>query len=193
MNQQWLIYLVFGQLVLVLLLAQIVFFPSDNQLKKDWFASEVAVLVSPHSLREYIEHGENPYVLIDVREKEHYELGHIIGAYNIPPDDNMIAAFKELQVKYPDQELLIYCYTQVCMRGRKVGKELAKHGIYVREIGIGFQEWKNDWQRWNYEWEWPHIQIDTLIQTGKERGTYIPDTNKLLQPGGCSANKAFGC
>ena len=164
---------------------------SGDTLKRLHYETEAATLVSPHGLREKMEHGENPYLLVDVREKEHYVLGHITEAVNIPPDGDMVEAFRELQKKHPEKELLIYCYTEVCMRGRKVGRELAKNGIFVRELGIGFQEWKYDWKKWNYEWEWEHVDMQPLITTGEKPGVLILEKGKEKE--GCSANAGFSC
>ena len=182
----WII--IIGNLVITLALTLHITSPSDKTLKTLHYETETAVLVSPHALREDMEHGENPYVIIDTREPEHYKLGHITGAINIPPDNDMVTEFKEIIKKYPDKEVLIYCYTSVCMRGRKVGKELASNGVYVRELGVGFQEWKNDWKSWNYEWE--KINIQPLITEGEEPGIFIPTKHKKE---GCAVNEDFSC
>ena len=179
---------------LMLLVSLVVYItsPSQENLRKIHYETETATLVSPHGLRERMEEGKNPYVIVDVREKEHYILGHITGALSIPPKGDIVKKFKEIQVKNPNKELLIYCYTQVCMRGRKVGRELAKHGVYVRELGIGFQEWKNDWKKWNYEWEWEHIDMTPLITIGEKPGVFIPELGKHKKEG-CGTSETFSC
>ena len=178
------------QSILILVLLAVVFFPSEDKLKKDYYTSEVATLVSPHSLREEILHGTNPYVLVDTRDNISYERGHIVGAINIIPDANMVSKFKNLQKENKGKEILIYCYTQVCMRGRKVGKELAENGIYVRELGIGFNEWKNFWRNWNYENEWNEINIFDYIRIGQEPGVFR--NIKPLNTSSCGTGE-FGC
>ena len=178
--------------VFLLFVGYRVFFPSDNVWKNIHYSSEVAALVSPHNLRELIEEGTNPYTLVDVREPEHYELGHIIGAINIPPDARMVESFRELEDE--GKNILVYCYTEVCMRGRKVGKELAENGIYVKELGIGFGEWKNGWREWNYEWEIPEINIDELIVVGSEPGMYTVTLEGVLKgSSGCGSRPGYEC
>ena len=180
-------------IIAVIFLAKEVYFPSQNSLKKHYYTSQVATLVSPHSLREKILHGENPYVIVDTRDRESYINGHIVGAYNIEPGENMVYEFKGIQAKYPNKPILIYCYTEVCMRGRKVGKELAKNGIYVYELGIGFNEWKNFWTKWNYENEWETVDIQKYITIGDELGEFKAQKKDLLKPASCSSAPGYEC
>lgn len=188
-----LIGVVLLQMVLTGVLLFRIYMPTEAQLRAEHYATETATLVSPHSLREKIEHGENSYILIDVRTPEHYKFGHIIGAVNIPAGSDMIEKFKNLKKQNPNKEILMYCYTQVCMLGRKVGNELAKRGVSVRELGIGFHEWKHYWWNWNYEWEWQDIFIDKLIVTGEQPGEYVPDLETLFKGSGCSQEAGYDC
>ena len=181
------------QSVLLSALALRVYMPSEATLRSGYYAAETATLVSPHHLREVIERGENPFVLVDVRKPEHYALGHIIGAVNIPAESDMAEKFRVLQKENPDKKILVYCYTQVCMLGRTVGNELARHGISVRELGVGFHEWKHYWREWNYAWEWDDIAIDELVAIGSTPGTYIPDLMKMFQDSGCGSEPGYDC
>ena len=192
-NKDTIIYtLVIINVLVTIFLVQKVILPTETDLRNSYYKSEVATLVSPHSLRELIHHGENPYVLVDVREYEDYLRGHIVGSINIVPGDGMVKSFKELQETYKGKEILIYCYTQVCLRGRKVGKELIKNGISVKELGIGYNEWEFFWKEWNYDNEWASINIRDYIRRGKEPGFYKVDFNPL-KPSTCAADQKFGC
>ena len=179
-------------ILISVLLVRAVFFPSENELRYDYYSSEVATLISPHSLREDILHASSPYVIVDVRSQLDYEAGHIVGAVSVIPGDSMYDEIRNLQRENPDKEILTYCYTQVCMLGRKVGKALAEEGIYVRELGVGFNEWKNFWKNWNYEREWDTVNIDEYIKVGPEPGVF---KNPLLIPknNSCAPGSTFSC
>lgn len=47
-------------------------------------------------------------IIIDVREKSEYDLGHVEGAVNIPPQELMAGA-QALQDIPKDTELILYC------------------------------------------------------------------------------------
>lgn len=193
MNLKYIYIILFIQIIAIVFLFWMLLFPTENALRKNYYASEVATLVSPHSLRENILHDEVPYVIVDVREKEDYLAGHIIGAINIIPGEGMVKEFRVLQKENKNREILTYCYTQVCMRGRKVGEKLASNGIYVRELGIGFNEWKNFWKNWNYEKEWKDIDINKYIQTGENPGEFANPIKKNLLDSGCSEDSKYSC
>ena len=181
------------QTIAIIFLFWVIFFPTENMLKKAYYDSEVATLVSPHSLREDILHNTVSYVIVDVREKDDYLRGHIIGAINIVPGPGMVEKFKELEKENLNKKILTYCYTQVCLRGRKVGRELADSGVYVKELGIGFNDWKNFWRQWNYESEWSGININEYIQTGETPGKFANPIEKDLLDSGCSADAKYSC
>ena len=187
------IFLIILNLLISAFLVQKTFFPTNDDLRKVYYTTQVATLVSPHTLRELILHGENPYVIVDVREKEDYLKGHIVGAINIVPGETMINSFKKLQSENIGKEILIYCYTEVCMRGRKVGKELIKNGISVMELGIGYNEWENFWKHWNYPNEWDSINIYDYIRYGDEPGRFKTELKLELKLDNCSVDQKFGC
>lgn len=171
--------------------------PSEASLIAEFYATENAVHVSPHSLRKEMAKGEMSFTLVDLRSAQEYEAGHISGAVNIPaykdPDtsaykevDRIVAAFRALPTGKP---AVVYCYSIPCMTGRKVGKILADHGIYVKHLGIGWNEWKYDWKSWNHEHEWENTKPEDYISKGKEPGksTAAPS----ITP--CSINETTGC
>ncbi len=178
---------------LLLILFQREFFPTEHNSREDFYNGTVATLVSPHHLREELERGNaKKYLIIDTRQREDYLAGHIITAINIEPTHTMVDEFKEVMQKYPEREVVVYCYTHVCMRGKKIGKTLAENGVYVRELGIGFNEWKNFWREWNYESEWSDIQIEEFIHEGEEPGE-VEVKNTPFQESGCSTIPGYEC
>lgn len=153
--------------------------PGDK-LIEGYYETENAVLVSPHSIRKKIGLGNEDFALVDLRSSEEYEAGHIVGAINIPaysnPDEsdyssvNRIASsFRELKEQNPEKEIIVYCYSTPCMTGRKIGMMLAENGVYVKHLGIGWNEWKYYWNLWNHDLE-TQVNPGDYIALGNEPG-----------------------
>ncbi len=171
---------------------------SENELIKDFYLTENAVHVSPHSLRGKMDKGINDYILVDLRSAEEYENEHIAGAVNIPAykdkdtsdygaADRILSSFTALP---KDKEIIVYCYSIPCMTGRKIGKMLSENGIYVKHLGIGWNEWRHFWQLWNHEHEWNTTAVQDYISSGKEPG--IPKV-KINSSSACPISGEFGC
>ncbi|MDO8660628.1 MAG: rhodanese-like domain-containing protein [Candidatus Woesearchaeota archaeon] len=170
--------------------------PSENDLIKEFYAVENAVHVSPHSLRKKIDSGVANFVLVDLRSQEEYEKEHIAGAINIPAYkdkdtsdygavERIVTAFAQLP---KDKEIITYCYSIPCMTSRKIGKMLAENDIYVKALGIGWNEWRYFWTLWNHEHEWNQTLASDYVVSGLEPG--VP---KLRGEGGVCAVGQFGC
>lgn len=172
---------------------------AEEQLIKDYYDTENLVSVSPHGMRLKMDAGEFNSILVDLRSAEEYELGHITGAVNIPaykdkntPDYGAVERIvKSFELIPKDKEIITYCYSIVCMTSRKVGKMLAEHGIFVKHLNIGWNEWKNDWQSWNHQHEWFVTWPYQYITAGKEPGE-IKVRKDNVENAGCPAN-GFGC
>lgn len=173
---------------------------SQNDLIADYYATENAVHVSPHSLRKDISQGKDTFVLVDLRSQEEYEKEHIIGAVNIPAYkdkdtsdygavDRIVSSFQELKSENPGKNIIVYCYSTPCMTGRKVGAMLADKGIYAKHLGIGWNEWRYQWNAWNHEHEWNITDVENYIAQGSEPGFY----NGTNYTKGCPAVGGFGC
>lgn len=145
----------------------------------EFYATENAVHVSPHSLRKKMAEGVKDFVLVDLRSAQEYAKEHIAGAINIPaykdPDhsaydevDRIVGAFRELPA---DKPVIVYCYSIPCMTGRKIGHMLAKHDIYVQHLGIGWNEWRYFWNLWNHEGEWTKTNVLDFVVSGSKPGT----------------------
>lgn len=174
--------------------------PTTQDRISDFYLTENAVHVSPHTVRKKMDKGETDFVLVDVRSPQEYEKEHVIGAINIPAykdpntsvsidteqeeKDRIIAAFRQLGT---EKEIIVYCYSMPCMTGRKIGKLLAEHDIYVKALGIGWNEWRYYWSLWNHDGEEPTVVTD-YIATGKEPG--IPKVRDIFSP--CKVGE-LGC
>ncbi len=151
---------------------------SQDSLIRDFYLTENAVHVSPHGLRVKMDKGIDDFVLVDLRSNEEYENEHVIGAINIPiyknketpaydEEGRLIEEFSKLP---KDKDIIVYCYSIPCMSGRKAGKILAEERIYVKHLGIGWNEWRYSWASWNHEFEWDASNVSDYIASGKEPG-----------------------
>lgn len=165
-----------------------------EELRKDYYYTETATLVSPHTMRLKMDNGEVDFVLIDVRAAEDYQRGHIRGAINIPFDGSPATIEKFRQAleegnKQRRSYAIIYCYSSVCMLGRKTGQELSKHGISVKELGVGYNDWEQQHKVWNNPGE--VYDISRYIIRGPEAGELKPSQDFLNRP--CSVDEKYSC
>lgn len=169
--------------------------PTQEDLIREFYEVETAVNVSPHGLRKHIENVGDSVILVDLRSQEEYETEHIIGAINIPayatPDksdygavDRIVNAFKELP---QDKEIIVYCYSAPCMTGKKIGKMLTEHDIYVKHLGIGWNEWRYHWNLWNHDGE-TKVNPADYVASGPEPGEFKEEGGSV-----CPIKGNFGC
>ncbi len=171
---------------------------TDAEYIKEFYLSENAVHISPHSLRGKMDNGISGYTLVDLRSAEEYEQEHIIGAVSIPAySDKDTAAYGDVErivlsfAALPKgKDIIVYCYSTPCMTGRKVGKMLAEQGIYVKHLGIGWNEWRYFWNLWNHEHEWNTTVVEDYISSGKEPGK---PKLKVNATAACPISGEFGC
>ena len=82
--------------------------------------------------------SESGYIIIDAREQDEYDEGHIPGAILIPYGEVADRAEKEL----PDKDQLILVYCRSGRRSKIAAEELVKLGYTnVKEFG-GIIDWK---------------------------------------------------
>jgi len=163
---------------------------TNEALIADFYRTENAVHVSPHSIRGKMDKGDKSYVLVDLRSPQEYAREHVVGAVNIPAykdpntpayeeKDRITAAFRALPA---GKDVIVYCYSMPCMTGRKIGLMLAENGIFVKHLGIGWNEWRHFWTLWNHEHEWASTTPQMYVATGTEPG--IPMQRSLPAPCG---------
>lgn len=121
-----------------------------NQRISTFYEDEMAVAVSPVTVRKLIDKKDTNYVLVDLRSKKEYDTEHIVTAVNIPAvslnADQIVAQFRLLP---KDKQIIVHCYSAYCTLGREIGRLLSRHGIFVKEMNIGWSEWKYYWALWN--------------------------------------------
>lgn len=156
--------------------------PTNDDLIKNFYLTENAVHVSPHTVRKNMDKGDLSILLVDLRSRQEYEKEHVVGAVNIPAyrdpntsisldteKDEKTRIIKAFQNLPKDKNIVVYCYSMPCMTGRKVGKLLSDNGIFVKHLGIGWNEWRYYWNLWNHDGENP-TTVEDYIVSGKDPG-----------------------
>jgi phage shock protein E len=93
--------------------------------------------VTPEKAKEIMD-SETGYIILDVRQRNEYEAGHIKGAILIP--DNEIEKRAETELTDKNQAILVYCRSG--RRSAKAADLLAKLG-YTNVINFGgILDWK---------------------------------------------------
>ena len=107
----------------------------DGQKAKEFFEHKIAFTTGPVELSRMLKDGHTN--VIDVREAEDYEKGHIPGAVNIPHGtwDNPHGLAR-------DKFNVVYCYTQQCHLAAKACALFAAKWFPVMELEGGFEVWK---------------------------------------------------
>jgi rhodanese-related sulfurtransferase len=122
----------------------------DDSRIANFYADEMATVVSPQTIKKYIDEDNKDYILVDLRSKPEYDKEHIKNAINIPAsslnEDELVAAFKQLGT---DKQVIVHCYSAYCTLGRQVGNTLAQNGVFVKEMTAGWSEWRYHWDLWN--------------------------------------------
>src|SRR5215469_9061202 len=107
----------------------------DPQKAKAYFENKIAFTTGPIELARMIESGQ--VNVVDVREEEDYEEGHIPGAINLPHD-----AWDSPQGLAKDKTNVVYCYSQQCHLAANACATFAAKGYPVMELEGGFNTWE---------------------------------------------------
>jgi len=161
-----------------------------NELRAQYFASEVATMVSPHNIRERMSHGDDSFILVDVRAEEDYVREHVAGSINIDTSRDLDVILEDFKALPDNKQVIIYCYSAACMNGRKAGNFLAGNGVYVQEMTIGWNEWRYGWKIWNYDTEWDEYKVEDYVVEGSEPGE-INAENGIPKP--CPIGGSLSC
>jgi len=130
----------------------------DPSKARTYFEQKVALTTGPVELDQLLKQDANQVTVVDVREAEDYEKGHIPGAINLPKTrwDSAAGLSK-------DKNNVVYCYSQVCHLAAKACVAFASKGFPVMELEGGFEGWKH------YEMEIEHESSNRMKQTsGRE-------------------------
>ncbi len=84
-----------------------------------------------------VEKGDPGLLLIDIRAREEYEVGHIRGAVSMPLDE-----IDRRHLELPrEREVVTYCYNQHCHLSARAALKLLEYGILAKEMNVGWKEW----------------------------------------------------
>jgi rhodanese-related sulfurtransferase len=78
-------------------------------------------------------------VVVDARETEDYEMGHMPGALNLPPSQ-----WQDCARLCEDVLNIIYGYSERCQLAARAGRTFAGKGYQVIEMAGGFEAWKSN-------------------------------------------------
>ena len=110
----------------------------DPQGAQEYFRRKTSYSTGPVELSHALDAGED-LVVIDVREAEDYEKGHIPGSVNLPR-----ARWSSHEGLHEGVPNVVVCYTAVCHLAATAGLEFAKAGFPVMEMDGGFEAWKEN-------------------------------------------------
>lgn len=109
-----------------------------------FFTKIMAFTTGPVELKEMIKN--NAVRVLDVRDREDYDKGHIPTAVSMPRNE-MDTRHNELS---KDELYVVYCYNQQCHLGACACRFLAVNDYHAIHLDGGFDVWKNDF---NFEVE----------------------------------------
>ncbi len=139
--------------------------------------------------------GQQPAVLIDVREKEEFRDGHLAGALSLP------RGFLEMQVEaaVPEKDRPIIAYCQSGTRSLLAGGLLKEMGYSdVRSMAGGYGAWKGAGKPWEQPFRFTQEQLERysrhflLGEVGEEGQAKLLQSRVLcLGAGGLGSPVAF--
>lgn len=111
---------------------------NDPAKAKEYFLDKITFTTGPVELSHALEQGAD-IVVVDVREQEDYEKGHIPGSINLPQDkwDTQEGLSK-------DKLNVLCCYAHVCHLAATAAVQFAGAGFSVMEMDGGFEAWKEN-------------------------------------------------
>jgi rhodanese-related sulfurtransferase len=95
--------------------------------------------LEPLSVNDLVDRMRSGLVtVVDVRPKEEYAAGHLLGAINVP-----LAEIEKNLTKLPrDREIIAYCRGPFCVLSFEAVARLRSEGLKARRLETGFPEWK---------------------------------------------------
>ncbi len=132
-------YSTFFVLILFLLIPKSFFYAQEQTLWDFSYDLEFNdYLIMPETLMYQIVHGDEDFILIDIRESEKFNEGHIIGAKNYPWNSG---SFQEQSDTLP-KDIDIYIISEDGREGFEALRYLLEYGfIRVYNIEGGMDNW----------------------------------------------------
>jgi rhodanese-related sulfurtransferase len=103
-----------------------------------YFKEKLEFEIDPDTLEKIIAAKNPNYIILDVREKEEYEQGHI--PTSIYMSRHEISDHLEKLPK--EKKIVIYSHDATCLSAAKVAMHLAEKGFTTMELLGGIEDWK---------------------------------------------------
>jgi len=112
------------------------------QARAQEFLADWSPTIAADALFDNLNDGDdsNDPFIVSVRSPEHYALGHVAGAYNIPW--KVVANTDNLAMLPTDQQIVAYCYTG--HTGQVAATTLGLLGYDVTNLKFGMMGWTDD-------------------------------------------------
>jgi rhodanese-related sulfurtransferase len=158
----------------------------DPAKAKDFFEARLSFTTGPVELERMRSQADTDFRIVDVREPEDYEQGHIPGAINLPRQK-----WDSYEGLSHDCLNVLYCYNIVCHLATTAAVVFASKGYPVMELEGGFETWQEKGmpvesgqgqaQRQQAS-SMPSMPVDRQLQSDKPQGI-LEGTDKSAIPG----------
>jgi rhodanese-related sulfurtransferase len=139
---------------------------------EQWLTTAEAPVMHADAVWENLSDGDadNDPVIVSVRSPEHYAVGHIPGAINIPW--RSVAASENLAKLSPDEKIVAYCYTG--HTGQVAATVLGMLGYDVSNMKYGMMGWTEDDEVFAQTRFGPDVQRDYPVDSAAEMAMEEP-------------------
>lgn len=111
---------------------------ADPKELERFYRNKLEAEIDTITVGRMIEKGETDFTLVDVRDAETFEQGHVKGAINVPLED-LSSKMGELDQAKP---VLVYCYNHECLMSAKAARVLSSKGFKVQDVIGGFERFE---------------------------------------------------
>ncbi len=123
--------------------------------------------VPPQELLKHT-NKQYPFILVDIRSHEKYEIGHINHAHNIPvefDDDKRVSkkVLDSFQSVNQDKSIIIYSENRYDRQAEKLAAYLIENGIIVKILSVGWSEFRRFPNFWLSEDQWDTVDINMYV------------------------------
>ncbi|WP_062430152.1 rhodanese-like domain-containing protein [Herbidospora daliensis] len=102
------------------------------------FAGRLAVETDVADVARDLAEGVEGVVVVDVRSRESWDLGHVPGALHVP-----VGEIPSTTLPF-DQVVVVYCWSPGCNGAQQGGAAFARLGYRVKEMIGGFEYWAKE-------------------------------------------------
>ncbi len=146
-----------------------------------WLATAEAPVMSADAVWENLSDGDdaNNPVILSVRSPDHYAVGHVPGAINIPW--RTVAKLENLAKLPPDKKIVAYCYTG--HTGQVAATVLGLLGYDVSNMKFGMMAWTEDDAVFAQSRFGPDVQPDYRVEAAAmQQPAELPTTGAPASP-----------